>query len=275
MDVNGYWQENKRFVVFVASGVIVFVIGSMLVNSFFRNELVAQKRSADSATKKLKTEPMYRDSDLAAAQKENEALKVAVATLASAVAFDARPQFRFDPAKGSASNQYFATVSSVREELLTLAGRSNLRLPEDLGLPALSPTREADIVRYLEALDLVDRAARIAMATGVERIDALEIKLDPKLTSRQGAGDIERTTVEFKISGRPSPMVQFLTLSQSANLTKELAADAKAAAPATVFSKAALGPLLIDKMEMVPSRTKPNEEAVLEVTFVVARLHGA
>src|SRR5204863_482021 len=83
--------------------------------------------------------------------------------------FAPRPAFAFDPAKGSASNQYFATVSSVREELLTLAGRNNMRIAEDLGLPALSPTRESEIVRYLEALDLVDRAVRLALASGVDR----------------------------------------------------------------------------------------------------------
>jgi hypothetical protein len=114
---------------------------------------------------------------------------------------------RLDPKAGAATNQYFAAVSRVREELLRLAGRGNLRLPDDLGLPALAPTREAEIERYLEALDLVDRAVRLALANGVQRIDKIEIRLDPKLASRQGVGELEKTRVEVSASGRPAPLV--------------------------------------------------------------------
>lgn len=252
MDLNDYWQENKRFVVTLASGVIVFVIGSMLVDNFFRKDLVAQKRSADAFAGKMKSEAMYSADDLATAQKENEDLKKAVDVLQTAVAFAPRAAFRFDPSKGSASNQYFAVVSSVREELLTLAGRANLRMPEDLGLPTLSPTKEQDIVLHLEALDLIDRASRIALSAGVERIDKIDIKLDPRLTSRQGVGDLEKTRVVLTLSGRPTPLVQFLTATQG---------DKDG------------GPLLIEKCEMVPARGK-SDEAGLEVTFVVARLHA-
>jgi hypothetical protein len=273
MDLNNYWQENKRFLVTLASGAIVFVIGLMVIDKLYGDELVHQRAVADSASRKLKSEAMYKASDLATAQSENEALKAVVDVLQKSSAFHVRPLFVLDPKRGSPSSEYFAVVSSVREELLTLCGRANLRLPEDLGLPALSPTRDAEIERTLEALDMIDRVVRLALSAGCERIDKIEIKLDPRLTSRQGVGSIERTRVAFTLSGKSSPMVQLLSLSQG--VTAEASPSGPGAstsgAPGAPVALAASGPLLIEKSEMQPRQNKPDE-AALEVTFVVARL---
>jgi hypothetical protein len=252
MDLNEYWQENKRFVVSVASGLIVFVTGSMLVNGFFRDDLVQQKKSAASTESKLKNEAMYSPADLTLAEKEHEDLKHAVDVLSKAVEFEPRAAFRLDPQRGSANNQYFQAVSTTREHLLTDCGRGNLRIQEDLGLPALSPTHDSEIERYLAALDLVDRAVRVALAAGIERIDKMQILLDPKLTSRQGVGDVERTRVTFGISGHTNPMVEFLLRTQTP-------ADYPA--------------LLIEKAEIQPALGKVDE-AKLDVTFVLAQLRS-
>jgi hypothetical protein len=262
MDLNEYWQENKRAIVTTAGGVVVFLLGSMLVDRTFRDELRAQVRAGDSAAQKLRGEPMYTVADRAAAQEENDALAAVVATLAQATAFEARPAFRLDPKAGAATNQYFAAVSRVREELLTLAGRNNLRLPDDLGLPALSPTREEEITRYLEALDLVDRAARTAIASGLQRIDKIEIKLDPKLATRQGVGEVEKTRVEIAASGKPGPLVRFLSAAQDPG-----------APGAASTSGGPWKPLILEKADVLTTRGK-SDEATLQATFVVARLQG-
>lgn len=256
MDLNAAWQENKRAIVATAGGIVVFVVGSMLIDRYFRDELRAQSRAADAAAQKLKAEPMYNASDRTAAEKENEALSAAVAVLSQATAFEARPGFKLDPKAGAPTNQYFAAVSRVRDELLTLAGRNNLRLPDDLGLPSLSPTREEEIGRYLEALDLVDRAARTAMAAGVQRIDKVEIRLDPKLATRQGVGELERTRVEITAAGAPAPLVRFLSASQAAS-----------------SGAGAWKPLILEKADMLTSRGKADE-ATLQATFLVPRLQA-
>jgi hypothetical protein len=261
MDLNAFWQENKRSLVATGGGIVVFVIGSMLVDRYFRDELRSQTRAADSAAQKLRAEPMFTLSDRDAAEKENAALAAAVATLSQATAFEARPAYRLDPKAGPPTNQYFAAVSRVRDELLTLAGRNNLRLPDDLGLPALSPTREEEIARYLEALDLVDRAARAAMGAGLRRIDKVEIRLDPKLATRQGVGEIERTRVEMTAAGAPGPIVRFLAATQSAS------------GGGSASAGEAWKPLILEKAEVLTSRGKPDE-ATLQATFVVARLQG-
>jgi hypothetical protein len=201
MDLSNYWQENKRFLVTTACGVIVFAILWMVIDRYFGDDLRRQRSIVTTTTNKLARDAMYAPADLDEAEKEHAALVAAVETLSKASAFAARPQFVLDPARGSPSSQYFAAVSAVREDLLRQGGRANMRLPEDLGLPALSPTREPDIVRYLEALDLVERAVRMALTAGCGRIDKIEIRLDPRLYSRDGVGRIEKTRVLFTLSG--------------------------------------------------------------------------
>ena len=254
MDLNEYWQENKRFLVATASGIVVFLVGSMAIDRAFRGELLALQRSSASASAKLRNESMYGPDALLEAEKQNEELKKTVATLTQATAFQSRPGFRLDAKAGAPSNQYFSAVSRVREDLLRAAGRGNLRVPDDLGLPALAPTREAEIERYLEALDLVDRAVRLALEAGVQRIDKIEIRLDPKLASRQGVGELEKTRVEISASGKPAPLVHFVA--------------------ATQLPRKDSGPLLIEKAEIQASR-QSAEEAVLQATFVAARVAPA
>lgn len=251
MNLGEWWQENKRFAVTVASGVIVFVIGAMVIDSTMARDLTATQGQLRTTRRKLETETLYSAEQLAVLMREHEALSNVTEALKQGVAFAPRPGFVLDPARGAAANQYFQTVSSVREDLLTLAGRANLRLPEDLGLPALSPTKEPEIARYLEGLDLVDRLARMALASGVARVDKLAIQLDPKLKSKDGVGALERTRVVATLSGAPGALVQFLLATQAA---------------------AGGGPLILEKSEMLPARTK-TDEAVLEATFQAVRLH--
>lgn len=257
MDLANYWQENKRFLLTVAGGALVFGIGWMLIENSFGDELKRQQRAATSASTKLSKEAMYTAGDLSEAEAENKQLVEAVETLTKACAFPTRTQFVLDPKRGSASNQYFAVVSTVRDDLLRQAGRANLRLPEDLGLPALSPTREPEIERYLEALDLVDRVVRMAIAAGCERIEKIDIRLDPRLTSREGVGRIEKTRVTFAFSGKGGPTLALLSLAQQTDVKDTNGVP---------FG----GPLLVEKADMLPSRS--GAETGLEVTFLCARI---
>lgn len=250
MDLNAYWQENKRFVTTVAAGLFVFLIGMLLVSSFVGDDLRSQRRALDTARRQL-AKPMLGQADLSAAEEENEALREAAAVLARSVQF--RPRERFQLAgSGSASSRYFATVADLRDELIPLAGRSSLALPPDLGLPALAPTREEEVVRYLDALDVVDRVVRLAIDAGVERIEEIRIQLDPALLSGRGLGRVERTKVSFEFAGAPGPLVRLVELSQ-------VGRDE--------------GVLLVHEVDARRSSRK-SDEVSATITFVAARLHG-
>ena len=251
MDFADFWQENKRFVLSVAGGGLALLIGLGLIDRFLGQDLRGAQRSIASATQALKN-PMYGASQLADAQAENKALRATVATLSEAVAFESREEFRLRDDAGSASSQFFAITSQTRDDLLRQAGRRGLRLPETLGLPGLSPTSEDEIERTLEGFDVVDRVVRLALETGVERIDDMQIRLDPSLGTRKGVGRIERTRIEVTLSGDSAPLVAFLERTQSDRFG---------------------APLLIEDFEIVPARRK-RSEARLDVKFVACRLHG-
>jgi hypothetical protein len=253
MELEGWWQENKRFALAVAGGAALFLVGTLAIDALAGSELTAQRRASNATAEKLRSEPLYGPAELEAARAENEALVRALDELVATVDFRPREAFSFDPRKGAASNQYFATVAGTREDLLARAGRAGLKLPEDLGLPALSPTGEAEIARWLAALDLVDRAVRLAIATGCERVDRIEIKLDPRLASRQGVGAVERTRVALSMSGPPWPLVRLLAATQSPELV-----------PGGV-------PLTVESVEMAPRGKGRADEASLELVLVAAR----
>jgi len=262
VNLEAFWQENKRFVLLVVGGALVFLVGWIAIQSLLGDDLAAQRRSAESSQRKLASEPMYSADDYKKLEAENGTLIAAVETLTNAVSWKARPLFALDSKRGAPSNHYFAAVAATREDLLRRAGRANLRIPEDLGLPALSPTKESDIVRYLEGLDLVDRAVRFALETGCQRVDRIQIQLDPKLNSKVGVGTLERTRITMNLSGPPAPLVAFLARSQEA----EVQADGSLAA----------GPLLVERCEMTPARASNRaDEGSLEVVFVVARIVAA
>ncbi|MAF64233.1 MAG: hypothetical protein CMJ84_01055 [Planctomycetes bacterium] len=251
MDLNDYWQENKRFVMTVAGGALLFLIGELLIGKYIGGELTKQRASVARLTSDI-AKPRFGRSDLGLARDENEALSTATETLAERVGFVPRPGFTLDPARGSVGNQYFARVSVVRDRLLSEAGRHNMRLQKDLGLPALAPTRPEEIERYLEALDLLERVVDIGLEVGVPRIDKIEIRLDPGLNARKGFGKLERTRVAMRLTGPSAALVRLLAETQS---------------PARGAS------LSIDDLAMAPEKLKAGE-AWMEITFTVIRLHG-
>ena len=43
MDLNDYWQENRRFVTTVGTGVVVFLIAKLVLGSMYEDEIQAKR----------------------------------------------------------------------------------------------------------------------------------------------------------------------------------------------------------------------------------------
>src|SRR6185503_3130634 len=106
------------------------------------------------------------------------------------------------------------TLSRVREELTQRANRASLKLDSSLGMPELSPTVEREILRYLEALDLVETVSDLAIRARADSIDKIQVRLDPGYSSRGGVGAIERTKVQMTISGSSLELTRLLAWTQ-------------------------------------------------------------
>ena len=95
MDINDYWQENKRFVVTVASGGVVFLIAYMSLSSNYEGDIQAARRNKIHVQSEL-GKTWFSNSDLDSVEEQNRALRAAVERLAAHVNFEARPAFRVE-----------------------------------------------------------------------------------------------------------------------------------------------------------------------------------
>ncbi|MFT5050814.1 MAG: hypothetical protein ACI8QZ_002219 [Chlamydiales bacterium] len=250
MNLDDIWQENKRFIASVAAGLMVFLIGTVMVDRLYGSELRSARTQLRSNERSLRTERLGSEA-LAQAREVNDALHEALTQLSDAAAFETRDHFKLTGGEGSPSGKYFALVDRVRDGLLTLASRNRLRLPADLGLQMLQTTRVEVIERHAEALDVIDRVVRLCVEVGVERIDSIQVRLDPAFDSRHGLGQVERTRVTFKITSAAQPVVELLARTQNPGSGQALS---------------------IENVDLIGSRSK-QDEVRAEVTFLVVRLH--
>ncbi len=262
MDLNEFWQENKRFVLAVVGGVVVFFIALKVIDGKF-HQRAAQRQAAIRRVQGDLAQPLFDTQDLARAREQAGALETALVELMPQVEFRPRARFALDDVGGSINARYFAVGSSVSEELRQLAGRSNMRLPDNLGLPP-AVVDEGEIARYLECLDVVDDVVRLAADVGVERIGEVRMRLDPRLLAGRPLGTLERNAVEIELSGAAGPLVRLLALSQQTRL------DASANESGAQAGR--LPGLVVGEVEMVSARSEGGE-ARLVVTFLVMHLH--
>lgn len=254
MDLEGYWQENKRFVARVAGGALVFVAGILVVDALYASDATRESARVRRLEREL-GEAMYGAPERDLARVENQALREAVERLSLALRFVPRPELSLD-GDGSPANRYLRASTEVRERVLTLAGRANVAIEPGLGLPKLSPTSREEIERTLEALDVIECLSRYAIDARVRRVEDIQVRLDPGLTSRSGPGPIERTEVRFSILG------------DSRALTRVLAATQRP--PDGPGSRV----LRIAQAEVVAARGR-ERELRLDLTLVVPRLQLA
>jgi hypothetical protein len=250
MDLNNYWQENKRFLTSVGVGLAVFLVGWYSIDSTFGVELRGTRATRTRREADLR-QPMFAATDLDRAKAQQEQLVSACVALRSSVEFVARPQFRLE--KGQpATSRYFSVLERTRDELKRLASRSGLALPLDLGMPAVAPTKDAELARYLEALDALDQVVHAATRSGVSRIDQLRVKLDPRLLSGRPFNDLEKTLVEVRLIGPALPLVRLVATLQDPG------------------PKGDGRTLLVERCDIEPARLK-NEHVRMEL--VLALVH--
>ncbi len=243
MKIEEYWQENRTFVLRVAGGLVLFLIALAVVDSWIGSDLRSERLRQNALRARL-AQPTHGPAHEALAREDNEALRLALEELETRVAFRPRPGFR-EPGRSVSAARYLDAVAAVREELLPRARRRNVHVDPTFGLPAQSPTREDELARTLDGLDVVERLVSLAVDEGVERVERLRIRLDPSLTGRGGAGAVERTRVEVVLVGRGAALTRTLERTQ----------------------REGHAPLMIESFRLESQRQRPGM-AQLEMTLV-------
>ena len=252
MDLNDYWQENKRFIVSVAVGLLVFLIGTLVVSGVVDSDLQKELRTRTGYKNSLKNKARHTSADKTRAGEHNEALQAALGALGGSIAFQPRPGFQLDPAAGSASNQYYTAVDRVRGDLDILRSRHRVLLPEGIGIEPVKTNSAQTIQRHLEAVDMLERALLCAIHSGVKNVSKIRIELDPAFNSRGGLGPVERTRIQMTIVSPSGAVSDMLMMTQSDRFGQ---------------------PLAIEKFEIKNARNK-EDEVTAAITFLVVRLRA-
>lgn len=250
MDLEEYWQENKRFLAQVGIGFVVFLIGLGIIGATVGERHDAARRDAARLQRQL-NDAYFGRAERNDAEEDNEALIAAAIALREQVGFEPRPEFRGsgDAQQRIDTNRYLTVASRVRTQLMPLASRYNVEVDETLGLPEQSPTRADELERHLDALDVIERTVRVAIAQRVTAVESIKVRLDPGLRGRKGIGTIERSRVIFEIHGDDLALQRLIA---------ELQLDEPQ-------------PLVVDEATMRRSREDP-EIVILELSVLIARV---
>lgn len=256
MDFENYWQQNKKSLTALGAGLLVYLIASFMVNRTYGSALSDVNRERRGLRTQL-GQARYDSESLKDAREDNETLVAARDALMSAVAFRPRPDFVIDTAGGTVPAQYFTRVEEVRDRLSRRASRAGLRPPDDAWGIEMPETNAAPVIeRHMEALDLIDRVANLAIDTGVARISRIQVDLDPGLNSKKGLGRIERTRVRFTFDATSASVSDLLDLSQETGTVEE-----------------PMQALAIEEFNIKNERNRPGQVKA-EVTFQVVRMAG-
>ena len=131
MSLDTLWQLHKRFLVGVAIGLTVFLIGLAIIGSTAGSDL-ARHSSAIGKHKRSLTSPVYNRAQLNALNTRLNEIDERVETLAKAALPPLREEYDL-AGKTSPTQHYIELTGSLRNELIGWALRRDVEIDENLG----------------------------------------------------------------------------------------------------------------------------------------------
>lgn len=184
MDISEFWQENKRWVLGVAAGAVVYLVGQKVVSSTFGADGLAS-RARTTAVSIDKTE--YFDNDaLAAARTQSKAIEAVGAQLRERVGFVPDADFQLD-GKGDPDTYFPEMARRVRRKVVLTAQESSIDFADQSLAWQPAVGREEIATRLLElnvleaaAMRLIDASNEVRAAEpdafGVVAIESIKIE---------------------------------------------------------------------------------------------------
>ena len=229
MDLNDFWQENKKWVLSCVAGLIVFLIAKSVVYNTYVAPVVSKYKSTRGDYSKIAGEGRYLDKHLSSARQDRDALTERLSVLRDALHFDLADRFDLN-GKGDAELHLATVYAGVRSEVFKSADDEDVEFLEK-GF-TWSPETEAEkIQRRLIGVNLVQHcvaqllaAHRVVIqedfsATGLRSI--LDFKMDREArTSRRRSGRrdksvrasdlVSEVSVKFKFEADNATIHRFL-----------------------------------------------------------------
>jgi len=184
MDYNEIWQENKRWILGVALGAIVFWIGTLVIDGLYSAE--PTERLTSKAQRAVRSEDGFYDSSArTAAESEHEELGALRQRLDKTLEFVPLDEFLL-AGKGLPDLHFDSVSRRIKRQLVDSADALGVEL-DDKDLAWKAPEGREQIQSSLISLCLLEQAARRLMkaheqvraadpaAIGLAAIDSLRI----------------------------------------------------------------------------------------------------
>ncbi len=211
MNLDAFWQKNKRVVLGCLGGVVVFFVLLSVLTSGARERQEKARRQISAANRELR-EARFGPDQVRALESSLRELEASNARLAEWALPPLRDDFRLPPGKAP-SQHYIELTGGLRQELVAWALRRNCEVDETLGLPAVSPTQAHQVERTLRGLDVVERVVRLAVAGGARRVERLSIAERVRRGGRKRAQALDLVPVHVEVvfeGASPTPFLRAL-----------------------------------------------------------------
>jgi hypothetical protein len=196
MDVGSFVQENKRWLLGCATGLVVFFVARSIVGSIY--DPGPDRRAARGVVQNAQTSEVYDRSGLAAAIAEQDELQKARAGLESEIGFRRGAEFSFE-GKGLSPDEFLGKVGRERKlAILKAASERDVQVDpnRDLTWPQ-APNGLDEIRAALFGLELIDETC--------SRLFAAHDAVKAKDNQAQGLTAL-KVGVEARRSARRAPV---------------------------------------------------------------------
>ena len=158
MELEDFWQENKRWILGCCIGLVVFLISWSIIGERY----AARWTTVNRVYQNLAAEPKYERDELTAAQKDSVELDRIFGELSEAMNYELPGRFDVE-GKGDPELYWTNTYTAVRDELFDAAFDANVEFPED-SFSWSAPIEREEIRRALVRVSLVEHMVRQLIA---------------------------------------------------------------------------------------------------------------
>ncbi|MEE9392874.1 MAG: hypothetical protein V3W41_10255 [Planctomycetota bacterium] len=207
MSFEEIWQEHKSFILTLLAGVIIFFTARMIIVGSFEDEIGRNNRAASRASSQAKRNKVQPGAT-AEAKRKHEALEASLAKLEREMGYKPATGFTLKAAARAGDLHFNDMVQKLLTGVVEPASSLDIRLDTGLGLGGRTPRSDVEREWYLNGLDLVNRIYLAGIASAVESIEPIKIKILPKKRRNRGeaARYLRPLAVSFTAHGSPAAL---------------------------------------------------------------------